>query len=154
MGRDRVHKSNNDRLKAHRFKRKINSSEKFFCDVCNDYVQFSKGSSEKEALLLHRRNSKKHRNLVRKDFPYWVPHEDEDDNVDEMEADEMVIDDLDDERIDCTASTVTFRHFAKYYLDILESWILGRSAVKKTKTHEQKQQNFTSGRLRPWRVSR
>jgi len=69
-------------------------------------VQFSKGSSEKEALLLHRRNSKKHRNLVRKDFPYWVPHEDEDDNVDEMEADEMVIDVLDDERIDCTASTV------------------------------------------------
>jgi hypothetical protein len=122
MGRDRVHKSNNDRLKAHRFKRKINSSEKFFCDVCNDYVQFSKGSSEKEALFLHRKNSKKHRNLVRKDFPYWVPHEDEDDNVDVMEADEMVIDVLDDDFIDRTASPVTFRHFAKYYLDILESW--------------------------------
>jgi hypothetical protein len=39
-----------------------------------------------------------------------------------MEADEMVIDVLDDEFIDRTASPVTFRHFAKYYLDILESW--------------------------------
>jgi hypothetical protein len=44
--------------------------------------------------------------LVRQDFPYWVPHEDEDDNVDVMEADEMVIDVLDDEFIDRTASPV------------------------------------------------
>ena len=149
MGRIRVHKSNNDRLKSHRLKKKINSGKNIFCDVCNDYIQITRGCTEKDSLRVHRRTSKKHRKLVRQDFPYWAPHEDEDDNVDVMEADEMVIDVLDDEFIDRTASPVTFRHFAKYYLDIL-----GRSAVKKTKTHEQKQQNFTSGRLRPWRVSR
>jgi hypothetical protein len=106
MGRIRVHKSNNDRLKSHRLKKKINSGKNIFCDVCNDYIQITRGCTEKDSLRVHRRTSKKHRKLVRQDFPYWAPHEDEDDNVDVMEADEMVIDVLDDEFIDRTASPV------------------------------------------------
>ena len=62
MGRKKVHKSLNERVKSHRVSKIKNSTNKTFCDVCNDFIECN-GKVE-DALQKHRNSSKRHREIV------------------------------------------------------------------------------------------
>ena len=62
MVRNRLHKSDNDRLKAFRLSKVANTNNKVFCTVCNEYIR-SLGDSDL-SLLRHKSRSSKHKRLL------------------------------------------------------------------------------------------
>ena len=62
MGRQKLHNSVYERVKANRIAKTRNSTNKVFCSVCNDY--FVCNGEVEMALLRHRASSKRHKQIV------------------------------------------------------------------------------------------
>jgi len=62
MGRQKIHNSSNDRLKACRVSKTRHSTNKTFCTVCDDFIVCN--GDVDHALLRHRASSKRHKEIV------------------------------------------------------------------------------------------
>ena len=81
MPRKKLHKSVNDRMKAHRHSRLESSENKVFCSVCNEYVLCT--SNPALTLARHKAGSSKHKRLLQ--GIYFV--DDSDSDMEIVEAD-------------------------------------------------------------------
>ena len=78
MGQQKKHSTGKDRVKAHRQLKNQNANKTAYCDICKSYIQCNIANDEKEALRIHTINSRTYQQLLKQEYPYWNPPEDED----------------------------------------------------------------------------